>query len=280
MAGFGVLVKMLRVQLGDHPLAAAPPFDRDRPARTHRLLLAHAMALVRRGRIPSIAELAVQARVSRATAYRYFPSRSKLVSAVVAEGLAPVRRYRPRAVDGLGRVRELFDKTFPLFRRFEPHMRAALQLALEHESLERMGLLEEEPYRRGHRRYILHRAAAPLAEMLGAPAYARLIKALSLVYGIESYVVLRDIWGASYREVEAVARWMLEALIESALRQASARSEGRGRGGARRSAARPRTPSGELRWAGPPHLRSTAPVRAGGRPRPRVGPRQRRRAKA
>jgi hypothetical protein len=31
---------------------------------------------------------------------------------------------------------------------------------------------------------------------------------------------LRDIWGASYREVEAVARFMLEALIESALRQA------------------------------------------------------------
>jgi hypothetical protein len=65
---------------------------------------------------------------------------------------------------------------------------------------------------------MLHRAAAPLATTLGAPAYERLLKALSLIYGIESYVVLRDIWGASYREVEAVARWMLEALIESALR--------------------------------------------------------------
>ena len=74
-------------------------------ARTHRLLLAHAMTLVRRGRIPSVPELAVKARVSRATAYRYFPSRSKLVSAVVAEGLAPVRRYEPKATDGLGRVR-------------------------------------------------------------------------------------------------------------------------------------------------------------------------------
>src|SRR5262252_4215330 len=166
-------------------------------ARTYRLLLGHAMTLVRRGRIPSVPELAVKARVSRATAYRYFPSRSKLV-----------------------RVRELFDKTFPLFKRFEPHMRAALQLSLEHESLERMGILEEEPYRRGHRRYMLHRAAAPLASILGAEAYDRLLKALSLIYGIESYVVLRDIWGASYREVESVARFMLEALIESSLRHA------------------------------------------------------------
>jgi len=191
-------------------------------ARTYRLLLGHAMTLVRRGRIPSVPELAVKARVSRATAYRYFPSRSKLVSAVVAESLAPVRRFEPTAADGLVRVRELFDKTFPLFKRFEPHMRAALHLALEHESLERMGILEEEPYRRGHRRYMLHRAAAPLASTLGPEAYDRLLKALSLVYGIESYVVLRDIWGASYREVEAVARWMLEALIESALRHAPA----------------------------------------------------------
>ena len=119
-------------------------------------------------------------------------------------------------------MRELFNRTFPLFKRFEPHMRAALQLALEHESLERAGLLEEEPYRRGHRRYILHRAAAPLAATLGPDAYERLLKALSLIYGIESYVVLRDIWGSSYRDVEAVARFMLEALIESALSQAPA----------------------------------------------------------
>ncbi len=67
---------------------------------------------------------------------------------------------------------------------------------------------------------MLHRAAAPLAATLGPEAYERLLKALSLIYGIESYVVLRDIWGASYREVEVVARWMVEALIESALRRA------------------------------------------------------------
>jgi hypothetical protein len=116
-------------------------------------------------------------------------------------------------------------------------MRAALQLALEHESLERAGLLDEEPYRRGHRRYILHRAAAPLAAMLGPDAYERLLKALSLIYGIESYVVLRDIWGSSYRDVEAVARFMLEALIESALSQAPATHRAARR--TRRGASRP-----------------------------------------
>jgi len=100
-------------------------------------------------------------------------------------------------------------------------MRAALQLALEHESLERSGLLEEEPFRRGHRRGLLHRAAAPLKAKLGAKAYERLLKALSIIYGIEPYVVLKDIWGASGREVETLSRWMLDALVETSLRQAA-----------------------------------------------------------
>jgi AcrR family transcriptional regulator len=38
-----------------------------------------------------VAEVAQSAGVSRATAYRYFPSRSKLVSAVIAEALVALR---------------------------------------------------------------------------------------------------------------------------------------------------------------------------------------------
>ena len=176
--------------------------------------------MVRSGRIPSVAEVAVQTGVSRATAYRYFPSRSKLVSAVIGEGLAPVRRTRTLSGDGPLALRELFEKTFPLFKENERHMRAALQLALEHEALERAGLLEEEVFRRGHRRDILARTAKPLRPLLGTAGYERLLKALSVIYGIEIYVVLKDIWGASDREVEARARWMLEAIVAAAINEA------------------------------------------------------------
>jgi hypothetical protein len=132
-----------------------------------------------------------------------------------------VRTYVPQSSDGLARLRELFEKTYPRFTEYEPHMRAALQLALEHQSLERSGLLEEEPFRRGHRRALLHRAAAPLKARLGARAYERLLKALSLIYGIEPYVVLKDIWGATGHEVETLSRWMLDALVETSLAQAA-----------------------------------------------------------
>jgi AcrR family transcriptional regulator len=117
-------------------------------ARTYRLLLAEAMELVRSGRVPSVAEVAVRSGVSRATAYRYFESRSKLISAVIGEGLAPVRTTETAAVSGPQRLRELFEKTFPLFKKNERHMRAALMLA---PSTRGRAPAAEEESRRGHR---------------------------------------------------------------------------------------------------------------------------------
>jgi AcrR family transcriptional regulator len=183
-----------------------------------RRLLDEAVALVRRGRIPSVAEVAQAAEVSRATAYRYFPSRSKLVSAVIAEALAPVRRAVPQKGDPKQRLHELVNRTYSRFSAYEPHMRAALQLALEHESLERAGLLEEEPFRRGQRTDILATTLSPLKKELSKKTFHRLLHALAVVYGIEAMVVLKDICGASDRETENVVRWMMDALVDATLR--------------------------------------------------------------
>jgi AcrR family transcriptional regulator len=196
----------------------APDLGKGHRGRVFRRLLDEAVALVRRGRIPSVAEVAQSAEVSRATAYRYFPSRSKLVSAVIAEALAPVRRAVPQEGDAKRRLHELLDRTYSRFHEYEPHMRAALQLALEHQSLEAAGLLEEEPFRRGQRTEILATTIAPLKSKLKPAAYQRLLKALAVVYGIEPMVILKDICGASDRETEAVVRWMMDALVDAALR--------------------------------------------------------------
>src|SRR6478609_174847 len=113
-------------------------------AETFRLLLDGAMAIIQEsGHVPSVAEVAVRTGVSRATAYRYFTSRSALVTAVIDRSLASDNP------NGRERVHELFLETFPRFKEFEPQMRAAAQLSLEHWALERAGLLTEEPYRRG-----------------------------------------------------------------------------------------------------------------------------------
>ena len=46
------------------------------------------------------------------------------------------------------------------------------------------------------------------------------MKALSIVYGIEPYVVLKDIWGSADREVEEIAGSVVDAMIDAALREA------------------------------------------------------------
>lgn len=204
-----------------------PDLGQGHRSRVFRRLLTEAVALVRRGRIPSVAEVALAAKVSRATAYRYFPSRSKLVSAVIAEALAPVRRAVPQEGNPKARLHELLDRTYSRFAEYEPHMRAALQLALEHQSLAVAGLLEEEPFRRGQRSEILKVTLAPLRARLGARAFDRLIKALCVVYGIEPMVILKDICGANDRETEAVVRWMMDALVDAALRDAAAAAKRR-----------------------------------------------------
>jgi hypothetical protein len=45
------------------------------------------------------------------------------------------------------------------------------------------------------------------------------LKALSVVYGIEPMVILKDVCRASDRETEAVVRRMMDALVDAALRQ-------------------------------------------------------------
>jgi AcrR family transcriptional regulator len=188
--------------------------------RTRLLLLEQASALLGRGAMVSVADVAQHAGVSRATAYRYFPTRGKLISAVVDFSLGPVRQAASSFADGRDRIEELFRQTFPRFIEYEPQLRAALQVSLSDMALERAGKLTEEPYRRGHRIDILSHAAMPLKARLGKRGFNRLVRALSVIYGIEAYVVLRDIWGARDREIQAIAAWIADALVDTALRDA------------------------------------------------------------
>jgi AcrR family transcriptional regulator len=203
------------------PSFGPSPPDRGVKASTFRLLLDTAMELIREaGHVPSMADVAQRSGVSRATVYRYFPSRSALIAAVMDASLGPVRNFASPHADGPSRVRDVFEQTFPLFQAFEAQMRAAVQLSLEQWAQERAGTLEEEPYKRGHRVRILGSAIAPLSAVLEPAAQMRLHQALTVVYGIETYMVLKDIWGLSDRAVEKVALWMADALVNAALNEA------------------------------------------------------------
>ncbi|WP_252407365.1 TetR family transcriptional regulator, partial [Escherichia coli] len=92
------------------------------------MLLASAMELYDDGAFPSITELAAHAQVSRATAYRYFPTQSALITAVVAESLGPILQWEPHDDDALLRIQQLLAFAYPQMEQHEGALRAALQL--------------------------------------------------------------------------------------------------------------------------------------------------------
>jgi AcrR family transcriptional regulator len=175
------------------------------------------------GFAPSVSGLALLAGVSRATAYRCFPSRAAMLTAVVGASLGPMRTFASDHLCGVDRVMDLLKRSLPRLSKNETSFRTAVQLSLEQRALTLAGQLKEPSFRRGYRIQILAHAMEPLKTQLPEDIYLQLHKALSVVYGIESYIVLKDIWSESRKEVETTVLWMAKALVEAAQLQASAR---------------------------------------------------------
>jgi hypothetical protein len=63
---------------------------------------------------------------------------------------------------------------------------------------------------------------------------------LSLIFGTEAFVVLKDIWSLDSEEARRVAIWAAHALVRAAIAEAAATGRIRAvRGGSRKAAARP-----------------------------------------
>jgi AcrR family transcriptional regulator len=177
-----------------------------------------AKKLMQGGAIPSVSEVAEAAEVSRATAYRYFPSQAALVQAVVDEALGPILDWRSRSRDVERRVASLLQLGMPRIEKFEATFKAALKLSLDHWAQRQAGTLGTEPaFARGHRRDLLFDAISPLKEDLKPKEFERLAQALSLIFGVEALVVLKDIWGLDGDEMLVVSQWAARALLRGAL---------------------------------------------------------------
>lgn len=186
-------------------------------ARTRKAMLEAAMALMQAGATPSVSDVAEAAGVSRATAYRYFPSESALIHAAVDEALGPVLEWRSGSDDAAERVSDLLAHSLPRILEFEATFKAALKLSLEQWAKSRAGTLgEEPPFKRGHRVEILQLATSPLKKSLSEAKFRRLAQALSLVYGLEVLIVLKDLWGMEFDELREVADWAATALVKAA----------------------------------------------------------------
>jgi AcrR family transcriptional regulator len=203
---------------------SAPSASRDPRAnqreRTRLAIMDGARKLLHEGRIPSVADAAEAARVSRATAYRYFPTQSALIQEAVHTGLPNTWEPDRRQADLMAfadRVERAVAEMLTLTHDNEAILRGVLLLSLQQWATIQAGdKLEEELVTRGRGRIpAIQAALAPYRDTLTPAALRRLTIGLSLIVGAESLVVLRDIWDLEETEAKDVARWIARTLAQA-----------------------------------------------------------------
>ncbi|MFO1505475.1 MAG: TetR/AcrR family transcriptional regulator [Lysobacterales bacterium] len=198
--------------------------------RTRRLLLATAAALIARGQRPGVAEVADAANVSRRTAWRYFPTRERLLADAALEGLQPVLEATVLATPA-------WPDAGSAEERVRVAVEAIMRLAFANEGLLRTMIhttvLESAPDsgKRGARRVQwIEEAIAPLRAQLAPAAWKRLAAALTVGVGIEAVLVLRDILGQTPAQATATCQWLASALVRQSLAESGAPAGRPGKG--------------------------------------------------
>src|SRR5262245_58953535 len=166
-------------------------------ARTRKALVDAAAELFRQGTPPTVAEAADRAQVSRATAYRYFPTQEALrvEAADLAPAMAPVEAMLAAldTDDAEARLTKLFETFSPIVVEQEALMRNALRVYLEVWLASRQKGESPTVMREGRRMRWLDSTLAPVRRELTKAQWQRLRAALALTLSIDAYVVMRDV---------------------------------------------------------------------------------------
>ena len=188
-------------------------------ARTRQAIVRAAGALLARGERPSLDEIAEEAQVSRATAYRYFPGLDALLSEAAVDLMVPApddlfENAPADAFERLALVDETFDRAC---HEREVALRLMLARTLERSIKRKPG---EPPLRQNRRVPLIERALAPLAPRLGRARMTRLAQALAMIVGTEGLIALEDVVGLDPGQARDVRRWAMDALVAAALNEA------------------------------------------------------------
>ena len=177
--------------------------------RTRKFLLDTAGALVKAGGNPTVTDVAAAAGISRATAYRYFPTQ-EIMQAEVALFAAggPLFPAGPASASVSEAVGLLVRRVGMWAYENQQPLRTLLRLSLDPATGVR---------RPGHRRQWIADALAPLRKQIQPEIYDKLARALTLMLGIDPVVVMNDIAGATREQALDSLQWSARMLVEAAL---------------------------------------------------------------
>jgi len=183
--------------------------------RARKDLLQAAARLCKEGRKPSMDEVAKEALVSRATAYRYF----KNIDALLLE--APLDA-------AVGRPEDMFtgDTSIDPEKRIDAAEAALHELTYRNEAQLRLFLANSLtrdpddaslPKRQNRRTPLIEAALATSRKRFTDANYRKLCAALAILFGTESMIVCQDVLGIDEKTARKVKSWAVKALVRAAL---------------------------------------------------------------
>lgn len=197
------------------------PYERhgriNQKTRTREGLLAATRELFGEGVTPTVEQAADRARVSRTTAYRYFPNQRSLVVAAYPEIERTSRLDDDAPPDPAARLEIVVKRYTSQVVNHEPELRAQLRIALEPDAAEGGAV----PLRKGRAIGWIEDALQPLSEHMSQRELHRLAIAIRATSGIEAFVWLRDVAGLSRKQAIDLMRQSAMRLFQAAMAEAS-----------------------------------------------------------
>lgn len=185
--------------------------------RTRKALLEGAARLAKGGVKPTLDEVAEEALVSRATAYRYFPNIDALLLEAALDVAIPTPDglfKRDASSDPIARVQRADEALDKMINANEAALRLMLASTLQGGLRGAPG--ESPPARQNRRSALIEAALEPARKEFTPASRALLLQALALILGTESMIVCKDVLQLDAAETRKMKRWAIRALIDAA----------------------------------------------------------------
>lgn len=191
--------------------------------RTRQAVVDAACAMARDGESPTVAAAAARAGVSRATAYRYFPTQASLLleTAVPVEELyaqIDATKHLQPVVRSGEMVRMIAGWVWDSRDTLRDMLRLSLQSGTDETGYQRLV----------HRTALIDDLLAPLADDVDPAGLKRLAAALSALIGIEPVIVLAEMDHLNRESAIEVLGWAAESLVHTTILCAALTPPGRG----------------------------------------------------
>jgi len=179
--------------------------------KTREKLLIAANTLMIEGKEMNIEQVAKEAGVSKATAYRYFSNKEILQKEASLHSISEDKEdlfFEYTKEDLTGRLEKLTQYHFDILTNNEVEFRLYLSAVIQD------SVKNKENYSRAGRRILLiEEALISLKETIHKERFDKIVSAISIILGIESITVLKDLCDLENDNILDIWRWMISRIV-------------------------------------------------------------------